>query len=72
LAGEPAADGLEPLLEWADIVVHSEEGISAPMWRRIQTYCDRAEKPLLAVDGQRASGLADALVGWCPLQSSHS
>ena len=43
-------EDLDRLLEWADIVVHSEDGIPASIWRRIEVYCDRAEKPLIAVE----------------------
>jgi hypothetical protein len=67
LASHPSVDDLHRLLDWADIVVHSQDAIAAPQWRRIEVYCDRTEKPLIAINPHGASELAAALVGWCPL-----
>lgn len=72
LADDPSASGLERLLEWADIVLHSEDGIAESLRRRIEAFCDRSEKPLIGVDQYRLFGLADTLVSWCPLRSFHS
>jgi hypothetical protein len=67
LASHVSVDDLHRLPDWAHVVVHSHDAIAAPQWRRIEVYCDRAEKPLIAINHHGVSDLAEALVGWCPL-----
>jgi len=67
IEGGGGATGLDPILNDADIVFHSADDINPEMRRQLVAFCERAEKPLIALDESSLSGLAEALLAWSPL-----
>ena len=67
LDGSAEADGLKSILGRADVVFHSAEDITPQIRQELMAFCERAERPLILLDENSMSGLAEALRAWCPI-----
>jgi len=65
--GRGATIDLGRNLECADVVFHAPEEVSPELRRELVSFCERAEKPLIALDQTSLSDLEAALGSWCAL-----